>query len=120
MFGLRQKLLVGFGGLLLILLLVSGISIAVMRQHRNALDQFLRENQRSVGYSQNMVDALGQLDDIAMSLSPAEQTPRAAGEGNNAAVIASSRPLATFEENLDAENRNLTLPGEDQLAGELT
>ena len=57
MFGLRQKLALGFGGLLLILLLVSALGIAVLRQHRAALDKFLYENWRSVEYSQNMIDA---------------------------------------------------------------
>ena len=43
MFGLRQKLTFGFGGMLAILLLVSGLGIAVTRQHRHTLDKFLFE-----------------------------------------------------------------------------
>src|SRR5947208_10343047 len=65
MFGLRQKLILGFGGLLLILLVVSGLGVAVLRQHRAALDMFLYENWRSVEYGQNMVDALERLNDAA-------------------------------------------------------
>ena len=44
MFGLRQKLALGFGGLLLILLSVSGLGIGVLIQHRGELDKFLDEN----------------------------------------------------------------------------
>ena len=57
MFGLRQKLAFGFGGLLAILQIVSSFGIAVMRQHRAELDTFLKENWRSVAYGQQMLDA---------------------------------------------------------------
>ena len=56
MFGLRQKLILGFGGLLMILLIVSALGIAVLRKHRGELDKFLYENWRSVEYGQAMVD----------------------------------------------------------------
>ena len=39
MLGLRQKLVLAFGGMLLILLIVSGLGIAVLKQHRSALDK---------------------------------------------------------------------------------
>jgi two-component system, NtrC family, sensor histidine kinase KinB len=118
MIGLRQKLLMGFGGLLLILLLVSGMGIAVMHQHHAQLKQFLLENWRSVGYGQNMVDALAQLDDIAKPLAPDRGEPTKAAI--DAAAKASVQPMAVFEQNLHDEDANLTLPGEDRLATELT
>jgi hypothetical protein len=61
MFGLRQKLFFGFGGLLAILLAVSILGVAVLNQHRTWLDKFLYENWRSVEYGQHMLDALPQL-----------------------------------------------------------
>jgi PAS domain S-box-containing protein len=105
MFGLRQKLFFGLGGLLVILFLVSGLSVAVLHQHRSALDQFLGENWRSVQYGQAMVDDLEHLDDAA--------------NGRGASVDVDA-VLRDFDTNLNAENNNITLPGEDAIAANLT
>lgn len=118
MFGLRQKLIMGFGGLLLILLIVSSLGIAVMRERRSALDQFLWQNWRSVGYGENMLDALGQLSDIAKSLSLEHARPSAAAI--ESASSAANDSLKLFAKNLDDENHNITLPGEGEIAGNLT
>ncbi|MFI5380174.1 MAG: ATP-binding protein [Tepidisphaerales bacterium] len=118
MFGLRQKLVLGFGGLLLILIGVSGLGIAVLRQHRNALDRFLYENWRSVVYGQNMIDALERVHDADKVLAGANGTP--AATDIEAARSNSADAIATFDKNLDDENHNITLPGEDRLAQELT
>ena len=92
MFSLRHKLSVGFGGLLLILLVVSGLGIAVLRQHRTAMDKFLYENWRSVEYGQNMVDALDQLNDAAKVLAEANGPP---GDAERTATrIAAARSSA--------------------------
>ncbi len=104
MFGLRQKLAFGFGGLLLILLSVSGLGIGVLIQHRGELDKFLDENWRSVEYGQAMINALEGLDDLAKS-------------DRNASAVA---PLVQeFESNLNLENHNITLRGESKLVAEL-
>ncbi len=108
MFGLRQKVLIGFGGLLLILLIVSGVGIGVLRQYRNALDRFLYDNWRSVEYARGMIDAVERIDESTRTVDAREL---------RGAVAA---PVADFERNLDAENRNITQPGEDALAAELT
>ena len=50
MFGLRQKLMLGFGGLLAILLLVSALGVWVLSQYQGELDRFFKENVRSVEY----------------------------------------------------------------------
>jgi signal transduction histidine kinase len=118
MFGLRQKLLVGFGGLLAILLAVSVLSVAVLRQHRTWLDTFLSENWRSVEYGQAMVDALPQLNAIAQSLSGAEGQP--SDTAIQAASKAAAAPLTAFNTNCDAEDHNITLPREDEYASDLT
>lgn len=115
MFGLRQKLILGFGGLLLILLVVSALGIAVLKQHRAALDKFLFENWRSVEYGQRMIDALERLNDAA------EATVRDSGAtAITAAKSSAAAARADFERNLGDENRNITLPGEDRLAHNLT
>jgi NtrC-family two-component system sensor histidine kinase KinB len=118
MFGLRQKLLIGFGGLLAILFVVSGLGVAVLAQYRGALDKFYYENWRSVEYGQNMVDAMDRLNDAAKPVVGAGDRHAAAelSAANNAAV----RPLADFDKNLDDENHNITLPGEDAIASDLT
>src|SRR3984957_2611741 len=75
MFGLKQKLAFGFGGLLAILLIVSGLGIAVLWQYRSALDKFFYENWRSVEYGQAMVDSLERLNDIARPISGQQRQP---------------------------------------------
>ena len=118
MFGLRQKLVLGFGGLLLILLGVSGLGIAVLRQHRNALDRFLYENWRSVVYGQNMIDALERVRDADTLLAGTNGTPSV--NDLDSAKSSAAEAIAIFDKNLDDENHNITLPGEGQLAQELT
>ncbi len=113
MFGLRQKLTMSFGGLLLILLAVSGLGIAVLKQHRSALDKFLYENWRSVEYGQNMLDALQHLDDSAKIIATADSTSASARKSTSEAIN-------VFEKNLNDENHNITLPGELQLSDDLT
>ncbi|MGD0138116.1 MAG: ATP-binding protein [Tepidisphaeraceae bacterium] len=119
MFGLRQKLFVGFGGLLVILLAVSSLGVAVLQQHRIWLDAFLTENWRSVEYGQNMINSLQSLNGIAQNVSGDNGQPTAADLA--AANAAAEKPLKTFDDNCDAENHNITLhPEEDQYASELT
>lgn len=116
MFGLRQKLFAGFGGLLVILLLVSALGIAVLRSYRGALDKFFTENWRSVEYGQNMVDSLDRLKDDARAL-VAPEMPATDPAALQADI---SVQIAIFDRNVDDENHNITLPGEDALAGNIT
>jgi NtrC-family two-component system sensor histidine kinase KinB len=108
MFGLRPKLLLGFGGLLTILLIVSGLGIALSIQQRQALNKFLYENWRSVDYGQTMIDSLARLDEIA-------RQPNLNGQQTTAQLT-----IDQFQKSLDDENHNITLPGEQQLADRLT
>jgi PAS domain S-box-containing protein len=118
MLGLRQKLLFGFGGLLAILLIVSGLGIAVLTRYQGALDKFYYENWRSVGYGQNMVDALERLNEVAETISGVNGEPDAAAL--SAAQKASAEHLAKFDKNCADENNNITLPGEREIAEDLT
>ncbi|HEY8748359.1 MAG TPA: ATP-binding protein [Tepidisphaeraceae bacterium] len=114
MFGLRQKLMLGFGGLLAILFVVSALGVAVLTQYRGALDKFFYENWRSVEYGQNMISTLDRLGDQLTHLTNSlDRDPRGVREAANAL-------LSEFDRNLADENRNLTLPGEDRVAGELS
>lgn len=127
MFGLRQKLMFGFGGLLVILLVVSTLGIAVLAQYRNKLDQFYFENWRSVQYGQKMQDALLHLDDLAGSFSsaPSKSAGESVGESVGRVIDpairqAASAAVAEFDQNLADEDQNITLPGEHQIAEQLT
>jgi NtrC-family two-component system sensor histidine kinase KinB len=115
MFGLRQKLMVGFGGLLATLLLVSGLGVTVVVRYRTELDRFFYENWRSVEYGQHIAEAMVDLDEIARSL---QQNPSAAALA--AAAKSAAKPLTTVDENCAAEDRNITLGGEKQIASDLT
>ena len=115
MFGLRQKLAFGFGGLLTMLLLVSGLGVGVLARYQGALDRFFRENGRSVEYGQHVIEAVGDLDEVARSVQ---------GEPTGAALTAAARaaagPLRAGTDNCTAEDRNITLDGERQIAADLT
>ena len=115
MFGLRQKLALGFGGLLATLLLVSGLGIAVLAQYRTALDRFFYENWRSVEDGQHVTEAIGRLDEIAAGLG-GSPSPAAL----QAAAVAAAKPLADADAACAAEDRNITLDGERQIAAALT
>jgi len=108
MFGLRQKLLLGFGGLLALLLIVDALGIFVTMRHRGTLDQFLTENWRSVDYGQRMVDSVDRIDDLLRrGMLPSD-------------ALAARTAMAVFNQNLDAENHNITLPHEQEAADDLT
>lgn len=116
MFGLRQKLLLGFGGLVLILIVVSAVGIGVLNQSRNAMDRFLYENWRSVEYGREMIGAIADLNAAAKTVQDYGPTSPQA----EAARADAAKAVALFERNLDAEHHNVTLPGEDKLAADLS
>jgi len=110
MIGLRQKLVLGFGGLLAILLVVSALSIVVLTRYSRALDTFLWENYRSVVYGQKMKGAIGQMDNAAeVGLwGEANLTPQSVQPA-----------VQEFEKNLADEKANITLPGEPEAVAKL-
>lgn len=119
MFGLRQKLMLAFLGLLAILLIVSGLGIAVAANHRATIERFLYENWRSVAYGQHMADDIDHLSDIA------KQTVGGDGRVSTADLAAaqgtSANWLSDFDKNLNDENHNITLGApEQELADHLT
>ncbi len=110
MFGLRQKLFLGFGGLLLIIALTGIQSISKVTELGDAIDVILRENYRSVIACQNMKESLERMDSGALFiLSGYEKEGREAIDGN----------LPEFEKALTMELNNITLPGESENATHL-
>ncbi|HSI34821.1 MAG TPA: histidine kinase dimerization/phospho-acceptor domain-containing protein, partial [Tepidisphaeraceae bacterium] len=113
MFGLRQKLLFGFGGLLAILLAVGALSLVVLQRYSTTLQTFLHENYRSVEYGQAMKDALERLDEAAGKW--AEPSAELA-----AVRDAAGRARAEFDHNLQLERKNITLhPQESEAVARL-
>ena len=105
MFSLRQKLFLGFGGLLLIIALTGIQSISKVTELGDAIDVILRENYQSVLACQNMKESLERMDSGALFiLSGYEKEGREAIDGN----------LPDFEKALAIELNNITVPGEGE------
>jgi len=67
MLGLRQKLSLGFGGLLLIIMIIGVQSIVQFRDLGQSIDVILRENYRSVVACQDMKEALERMNSGVLS-----------------------------------------------------
>lgn len=107
MLGIRQKLSLGFGGLLLIILIIGVQSIIQLARLGESIDVILRENYRSVIACQEMKEALERIDSgILFTLLGYSQ------EG--ADLIRHNE--AVFETALRTELSNITLPGEGEKA----
>ena len=110
MIGFRQKLSLGLGGLLAILVLVGVQSIRHLSLLGESVDVILRENYRSVIACQQMKEALERMDSALLFILLGET---AKGE----AIVAANR--AAFREALEVEMATITLPGEGEKAGEV-
>ena len=58
MLGIRQKLMLGFGGLVAALIVIGGLTMMQIEYLGRAIDVILRENYRSVVACQEMTEAL--------------------------------------------------------------
>ncbi len=103
---LRAKLLLGFWGLMVLLVIVSAMSIGVITWYSQAIERVLSENYRSVVYGQKMLEALEQLTADAQAVAFAGRDRDPSFEDHQRAA----RKL--FQDNLDDEYKNITLPGE--------
>jgi len=107
MLGIRQKLSLGFGGLLIIILIIGVQSIIQLARLGESIDVILRENYRSVIACQEMKEALERMDSgILFTLLGYSQ------EGTD--FIRQNESL--FEKALRTELSNITLPGEGEKA----
>ena len=107
---LRQKLALGFGGLLVIIAAIGIHNFTRITALGQSIDVILRENYRSVVACQEMKEALERMDSGAVFvLLGAEQ------KGND--QIAQNE--ARFEKALQVELGNITLPGEGEKAERL-
>ena len=107
---LRQKLALGFGGLLVVIAAIGIHSITRITALGQSIDVILRENYRSVVACQEMKEALERMDSGAVFvLLGAEQ------KGNDQIAQNDAR----FEKALQVEVGNITLPGEGEKAKRL-
>jgi len=110
MLGLRQKLSLGFGGLLLILLIIGIQSISHLTQLGQSIDVILRENYRSVIACQEMKESLERMDSgILFFLLDEKEKGTELLQKNEVA----------FEKALQVELNNITLPKEGDKAHHL-
>jgi two-component system, NtrC family, sensor histidine kinase KinB len=109
MFGLREKLILGFGGLLGLILVTGAVGLYLLSHFSGTVDRVFRENFNSVAYGQNMKDAL---DHMAETVRGGRVTPEVRGVATAA--------QASFEENLSLEAGNITVPGEGEAVSDLT
>ncbi len=114
MMNLRSKLMLGFGGLLALLLVVSVLGVVVITWYSHAIERVLRENYRSVVYGQKMLESLEQLTTDAQAVAFAGRLQDADFNQRQQAA------RAQFETNLQSEHNNVTLPGEQEAADHLS
>ena len=107
---LRGRLWLGFGGLLLILVLVSALSVVVLTRYSRILQQVFRENYDSAVYCDQMKDALDRADAAAQRLVWG-------GTVTDAGTVAQAR--SDFDKNLRKQLGNVTLSGERERTEEL-
>jgi signal transduction histidine kinase len=110
MLGLRQKLSLGFGGLLLIILIIGIQSIIHLTQLGPAVDVILRENYRSVIACQEMKESLERTDSGILFV--------LLGEKEKGTELIQKNEVV-FEKALQAELNNITLPEEGRKAHHL-
>ncbi len=110
MLGLRQKLSLGFGVLLLIIAIIGVQSILNLTKLGDSIDVILRENYRSVIACQQMKEALERIDSgLLFTL---------LGESTQGVELIRKNELA-FEKALQIELNNITVPGEGEKASHL-
>ncbi len=110
MLGLRHKLALGFGGLLAIITIIGGQSIINLAKLGDSIDVILRENYKSVIACQQMKEALERIDSgLLFTLLGDTQEGKALIHKNK----------TDFENALQVEINNITVPGEGEKAAHL-
>jgi two-component system, NtrC family, sensor histidine kinase KinB len=107
MIGIRQKLMLGFGGLLAVIAVVGALTMVHIDDLGKAIDLILKENYRSVVACQDMKESLERMDSGTLFTLAENEL-----EGNR--LIEKYR--AGFRAALNVELGNLTLRGEREKA----
>jgi NtrC-family two-component system sensor histidine kinase KinB len=110
MIGIRQKLMLGFGGLLAVVAVVGALTMGQINDLGKAIDVILKQNYRSVVACQDMQESLERMDSgILFTL--------ARNETEGTQLIQEYAPK--FRAALAVELSNITLPGEREKAERL-
>jgi two-component system, NtrC family, sensor histidine kinase KinB len=107
MIGIKQKLMLGFGGLLAVIALVGALTMVQIDDLGKAIDMILKENYRSVVACQDMKESLERMDSGTLFTLAGNEM-----EGNRLIKKYTSR----FRGALNVELGNITLPGEHEKA----
>jgi signal transduction histidine kinase len=107
MIGIRQKLMLGFGGLLAVIAIVGTLTMVQIGQLGEAIDLILKQNYRSVVACQDMKEALERMDSGTLFILAGNDL-----EGNR--LI--GEYTAKFRTALNVELGNITLPHEREKA----
>ncbi|MFH0958727.1 MAG: ATP-binding protein [Pseudomonadota bacterium] len=107
MFGIRQKLSLGFGGLLAVILIIGLESVSLLSELGGSIDVILRENYRSVIASQEMKEALERMDSGMLFTLLGYQR-----EGLDLII----ENKTNFLKAMNSEIENITIPGEQEKA----
>jgi signal transduction histidine kinase len=110
LFGLRQKISLGFGGLLLIILIIGVQSIIHLTQLGQSIDVILRENYRSVIACQEMKESLERMDSGTLFILLGEKQKGDEFIRKNEVI---------FEKALQVEVNNITLAQEGEKANHI-
>jgi len=110
MLGLRQKISLGFAGLLIIILVIGTQSILHLTKLGESIDVILRENYRSVIACQQMKEALERIDSGLLFVLLGDKE-----EGEELVL----KNEGVFEKALQIELNNVTLPREGEKAAKI-
>ena len=106
----RKRILIGLLPLLMLLVAVGCYAVSLFARLGGAIDVILRENYRSIVASQNMKESAERMDSaLFFTLT---------GEWSRAQQMYDEN-LPIFDQNLEIELHNLTLPGEAEIATQL-
>ncbi|MDR3620459.1 MAG: ATP-binding protein [Paludisphaera borealis] len=108
---LRSRLLIGIAPLLAIMVALGAWAIVMFTRLGGNIDVILRENYKSVRAAQDMKDALERMDSAALF---------AIGGRDDRARKQYDEFRPAFETSLNIEQNNITLPGEQVMADDLT
>lgn len=110
MLGIREKLSLGFGGLLLIIIVIGIQSITLLTRLGHSIDVILHENYRSVIACQQMKESLERMDSGILFI--------LLGDTEQGKELVEKNRLG-FEEALSTELNNITLAGEAERAARI-
>lgn len=110
MLGLRSKILLGFGGLLLILLTVGLLGVLVVDSYRAAMEQAFDQDYDSVAVCQQIKESIEQIDILV-------QNGLSHDRGIDLAAV--DRLGASLDQLIKKQQRDVTLEGESQATAEL-